>query len=84
MEHIGLIGNLLLTFCGVPELIRTIKTKECHLSWGMTTMWFLGEVFCFFYGLDLQKPPLIINYTFNLTLSSFMMIYKIKNALRNE
>ena len=80
MNNIGLIGSLFLTFCAVPEIIRTIKDKECHLGWGFLMMWFIGEIFCIFYGFQLAEIPLIINYSFNLLVVTIMVFYKIKNT----
>jgi len=84
MNTIGLIGSLLLTFCGVPELYRTIKDKKCHLGWGFLSMWLFGEVFCLFYGFDLKEIPLLINYTFNLFVVSVMCYYKIKGFAKSS
>jgi uncharacterized protein with PQ loop repeat len=80
MNNIGLIGNLFLTFCAIPEVIRTLKDKRCHLGWGFLSMWFVGEIFCFFYGFSLNEIPLMINYTFNLVVVSMMMYFKIKQV----
>lgn len=74
---IGLIGSLLLTLCAIPELIRTIKDKKCHLGWGFLSMWLFGEILCLFYGFSLGEIPLIINYSFNLIIVSVMTIFKL-------
>ena len=79
MNTIGLIGSLLLTFCGVPEFFRTVKDKRCHLGWGFLLMWFFGEIFCVYYSFGLGEIPLIINYTFNLFLAGVMITFKIKD-----
>lgn len=81
---IGMIGSLLLTFCGIPELIRTLKDKKCHLGWGFLSMWLIGEIFCVFYGFDLNEIPLIINYTFNFTIVSIMTFFKLKEIKINK
>ena len=78
MNNIGLIGSLLLTFCAAPELFRTLKDGKCHIGWGFLLMWFFGEVFCFFYGLELKEIPLIINYTFNFFVVLVMIFFKLK------
>ena len=77
---IGMIGSLFLTFCAIPELIRTIKDKKCHIGWGFLLMWLFGEIFCFFYGLELREIPLIINYSFNLIVVSTMTYFKLKEV----
>ena len=81
MSTIGLFGSLLLTFCAIPELYRTIKDKKCHIGWGFLLMWFFGEVFCLFYGFELGQIPLIINYGFNLIVAGTMLFYKIKTSV---
>ena len=81
MNSIGMIGSLLLTFCALPELIRTIKDGRCHLSWGFLSMWFTGEIFCISYGLDLSEIPMIINYGFNLVVAGIMVYFKTRNYL---
>ena len=73
---VGLLGSLLLTFSAVPEVLRTLKDKKCHLGWGFLLMWFFGEVFCTVYGFELNEVPLMINYTFNLGISGLMLYYK--------
>lgn len=78
MNIIGLIGSLLLSFCALPELIRTVREKKSHMGWGFLGMWFSGEILCFFYGMDLMEIPLIINYSFNIFALSIMFYYKIK------
>lgn len=84
MYSIGLIGNLLLTFCGVPELYRTIRDKRCHLGWGFIIMWFFGEIFCVMYAFHLGEIPFMINYTFNLILASVLMYFKTKDLVSSE
>ena len=81
MNDGGLIGSLLLTFCGVPELIRTLKNGRCDLGWGFLLMWFFGEVMCTLYGFDLNEIPLIINYTFNLFVSGTMLYFKVQGEI---
>lgn len=84
MNTVGLIGSLLLTFCGVPELIRTLKNQRCDVGWGFILMWFFGELMCLFYGLDLNEIPLLINYTFNLMIVGIMLYFKVKINIENQ
>ena len=84
MSTIGLFGSLLLTFCAIPELYRTIKDRKCHIGWGFLLMWFFGEVFCLFYGFELKQIPLLINYGFNLIVAGTMLFYKIKTSVRSS
>jgi len=84
METIGYLGSLLLTVCGIPEVIRTIKDGKCHLGWSMIVLWTLGEVFMIAYAFYLWNGPLIMNYTFNFFVVGIMLFYKIKNIKRYE
>jgi uncharacterized protein with PQ loop repeat len=78
MELIAYVGGILLTICGIPEVIRTIKDKRCHLGWAFLLLWFFGEVFMLVYSLDLKSNPLIMNYLFNTIIVGIMLYYKIK------
>ena len=78
MELIAYIGGILLTICGIPEVIRTIKDKRCHLGWPFLLLWFFGEIFMLIYSLDLKSNPLIMNYLFNTVIVGIMLCYKIK------
>lgn len=76
MNLFGLIGSLFLTFCGVPELIKTLHTKKCNLSWGYLIMYVIGEIFCLVYAIQIMQIPLLINFSFNLVLSIFLFTWK--------
>ena len=78
MEVIGYLGGLLLGLCGIPETIRTITDKRCHLGWTFLLMWFFGEVCMLSYTIQLWDFALISNYTFNVLLVSIMLYYKIR------
>ena len=78
METIGYLGGLLLAICGIPEVIRTIKDKRCHLGWPFLFLWFFGEVLMEIYAIGLWDYPLILNYTFNLIITGILLYYKLK------
>ena len=73
---LGYIGGFFLGVCAVPETIRTIKDKRCHLGWPFLLMWGLGEVFMLLYAVQLNDLALILNYGANLVLVSPMVWYK--------
>ena len=79
MESIAYIGGILLTVCGIPEVVRTVKDKRCHLGWPFLLLWFFGEAFMLVYSMDLKSNPLIMNYLFNTIIVGIMLYYKIKN-----
>ena len=76
--NIGLIGGILLGICSIPEMIRTINDRRCHLGWGFLSIWFIGELFSLIYGIELGEVPLILNYTVNIAVLSVMIFYKIR------
>ena len=78
MEIIAYIGGILLTICGIPEMIRTLKDKKCHLGWPFLLLWFFGEIFMLIYSIDLRSNPLIMNYLFNTLIVGVMIYYKLK------
>lgn len=78
---IGYIGSLLLSFCGLPELFRTIQDKKCHIGYGMLAMWYLGEILMLIYVLPTNDKPLIINYIANTLIISIMVFFKLKGAM---
>ena len=82
METIGYIGGLLLAICGLPETIRTIKDKRCHLGWPFLFMWFFGELLMGIYTLELWDGPLLFNYGFNILLVGIMVLYKVKTFIK--
>ena len=84
MELIGYIGSIFLTVNAVPELIRTIKDRRCHIGWPMLLLWFIGEVFMTIYALSLHNIPLIMNYVFNFVVVVVMLAYKINTMYFNH
>ena len=84
MEKIGYLGSLLLTICGIPEVIRTVKDDKCHLGWSMLLLWTLGEIFMIIYAFYLWNGPLIMNYGFNFFVVGIMLFYKIKSSKTNK
>jgi uncharacterized protein with PQ loop repeat len=81
MELLGWGGALCLAFCGVPELIKTVKTKKCSIGWGFLILWGLGEVFTLVpvIGNNLGAY-LTFNYTLNILIILILIYYKVKNA----
>lgn len=76
---IGWIGALLLAFCGLPELIKTIKTKQCNLSWPFLLMWGFGEFFTLIPIVDKNLGTfLLMNYSVNLVIILILSYFKAK------
>lgn len=78
MELIGWTSTAFLALCGLPELIKTLKTKQCTLTMGFILMWFLGEVLGVIYSFHTGKLPLMGNYIINTFGTGILLWYKIK------
>ena len=80
MESAGWIGGFLLTWCGVPLLIDAYRDQECNLPWLLLWAWFLGEVFCLMYALDIDSAPLIFNYSVNGWIVASLMFFRFHSG----
>ena len=81
-EVIGYIGSIFLTINAVPELVRTIQDKRCHIGWPMLLLWFVGEIFMTTYAVMLWNIPLMMNYIFNFIVVVIMLLYKMRQVYR--
>lgn len=77
-EAIGWLGSLSLSFCGVPEVIKTVQEAQCGVGWGMLNMWLVGEILMLYYTWHLRNAPLRVNYLFNILCIAVMVVYKLE------
>ena len=82
---LGWIGSLLLSFCGIPQAIKSYRTKQADdLSWLFLGMWGVGEIFTLIYVIQsniisgMFQYPLIMNYTLNTIIICYLVYVKIK------
>ncbi len=67
-KTIGLIGNMLLSLCGIPLLVETLQGTS-HTSYWFLAAWGLGEVFAFAFGLLTGVSWIILgNYLVSMAL----------------
>lgn len=78
MNTIGLIGSILLSIAGIPEVWRTIRDNRCHLGLPFLLIWAGGEVLTLIYVIPMGEFPLTLNYIFNFFVVGIMLGYKIK------
>ena len=87
MPHIylGWVGALLFSISAIPQVIKTIKTKEADdLSVCFLFLWFFGEVCTLIYLLiddsllSITHYPLYINYIANIIMISYLLWAKKK------
>jgi hypothetical protein len=78
MITIAWIGSILLATCAFPELLRTLKTRQCTLSWGFLLMWFFGEIFVFIPVVAKNLGLfLVFNYGLNILMISVLLYFKL-------
>ena len=79
MNKLGWVGAILLSFCAVPEVIRSLRTETCSLSWGLLMMWGLGELLTLISVIYLVPTGwLILNYSVNLVCITILVRFKLK------
>jgi len=68
IDFIGWIGAVLLATCGLPQLIKTLKTRNFKgLSLVFVVWWLIGEILVLFYILyERFSWQLIFNYGLNI------------------
>jgi len=84
-EIIGWMGSILFAVCALPQAIHTFKTRKVDdLNELFIWLWFLGEVFTFWYILvddfnnKIYHVPLYFNYLFNLIMLFYLIFAKYR------
>lgn len=78
LSLVGWIGSILLAFCGLPQAIHSWKMgSSSGITWGLISMWGLGEVFTMVYVFPKMDWPLLFNYMANIVFISVIMWYKV-------
>lgn len=84
-ELSGLIGGLLLAFCGLPEVIHTYKTGAVRIGWSMLVLWILGEILLYtnlvYIGTSVGAH---INYLLNIAFLLYLCYNKYLEYRKSE
>lgn len=76
---LGYIATFLINIAYVPQVVKTIKTKNVEgLSLMMFTILILAGILWIIYGVLLNSFPLIICNGVNVIQSCILLFYKIK------
>ncbi len=82
-ETIGWIGNILFAICGIPQVIKTYRSKSVKdLSALFLWLWFAGELLTFIYIVAGDQEagtfhfPLYFNYMVNIFMACFLIYAK--------
>lgn len=80
IETIGWVGNILFAICGIPQIIKTYRTKSVNdLSALFLWLWLWGELLTFIYILfgdmetGIRHFPLYFNYIVNIFMALYMI-----------
>ena len=77
VEFLGWSGALLLAMCAIPEVIKSIITKNCSVGWGMLSLWWVGEALTLiFIAVRAPEIQLLVNYGINFLFVSILIYYK--------
>jgi MtN3 and saliva related transmembrane protein len=80
IEIIGYLGTLIMACNGMPQLYKTLKTKNVEsLSLGMLFCWAIGGILLLTYvALSTRNIPLLINYTINILVPATLLYLYFK------
>lgn len=78
---IGLLAGLTTTGAFLPQIIKTIKTKDTKsISLGMYIVYIIGVLIWFIYGFMIKESAILISnsfsFIFGMTLLIMKLIYK--------
>ena len=75
---IGLIACLLTTGAFLPQIIKTMKTKETKdISLAMYCIYIIGVCVWFVYGFMIHETAILVGNTFSLIFGLTMLIMKL-------
>ncbi len=79
-QALGWIGAIGFGFCGAPQAYQSVREGHSKgLTWGMLSLWTLGEVATFTaVVMDHGAGYLIANYVVNGVFLGVMLYYKIR------
>lgn len=81
---IGTIAACLTTGAFIPQVVKTIKTKDTSgISLGMYSLQLCGVILWLIYGLIIQDRALIMANGVTAVLSSVILSYKIREVVQN-
>jgi MtN3 and saliva related transmembrane protein len=81
IQIIGFVAAACTTISFVPQVIKTLKTKETKgISLIMYSVFTFGVFLWLLYGLFIRDIPIIISNTITVALAFIVLVVKIKNG----
>ena len=80
-DWLGYIAATLTTVTFVPQVIRTLRTRDTRsLSLGMYGIFTVGVGFWLAYGLVLGSWPMVLANAVTLTLAALILVLKLRHG----
>jgi len=77
LNTIGLLGGLINTSSGIPQIIKMIETKKSDdLSWGTLNLGFIGLALTLVYSIGTKQPPIYIPISISLIENTIIQYLK--------
>ena len=81
LSILGILAGTLSTFSFIPQVIKTIKTKETRdISLLMYTILIIGFLLWVVYGIMRKDLPVIIANSVSFLFAATILILKIKSG----
>lgn len=78
IEHLGYIAAILTTGSFLPQVIKTVRTKDTSgISLYMYLFLLAGLILWFIYGLRIKSMPIILANLFTGIMSMIILFYKL-------
>ena len=78
---LGWMGAVCLALCGLPQAIKTVRTRKADdISFLFLSLWLGGEVLTLAYVLPSLDFPLMVNYLVNILIVGTIMRFKLKGS----
>lgn len=75
----GLLAGFLTTGAFLPQIIKTVKTKDTkNLSLSMYVVYVVGVLLWLYYGYKINDPVILITNSFSLMFGLLILIMIIK------
>ena len=82
IEYLGYMAALLTTASFIPQVLKTIKTKDTSgISLAMYCFFVLGIFLWFIYGYLLDAMPIMLANLFTGIMASVILYYKVTEVL---
>jgi len=78
-QVLGWIATILFSFMIIPQMIKTLKTKNTEgVSLGLFLIYLTANIIALIYAFMITQPPLIIKYEIGImTAILYLTIYYI-------